>query len=120
MGALNFIVLTMYGAATNLYLYELFWGIWEKRFAKGFFYLSTSMFLLYLVVGEVKKYTSNLDYQSNIICKLTIAANLMIFAFTQFDLIPKPIMYLFLLNGSIFAVSIIILLSGIKHDIFKD
>lgn len=120
MAILNFISLSLYAAATNFYMYELFWGIWEKRYAKGFFYLATSFFLIYLIIGEIKSYSTNLEYQSNVICKLAISANLLIFAFTQLDLIPKPIMYIFLLNGSIFAVNIIILLSGIKHELFKD
>lgn len=120
MGAVNFIALTIYAAATNFYLYELFWGDLEMRINKGFYYLTSALFIIYLTAAEVKKYNCNIEYQSNIICKLAIAANLMIFAFTQLDLLPKPITYLFLLNGCIFAISVIILLSGIKYGTFKD
>lgn len=106
--------------ATNFYLYELFWGIIEPRYNKGFYYLATALFLFYLIVNDLIKGYSKLEYQSSLIGKLAIVVNLIVFSFTQLNLLPKPIMYIFLLNGSIFAISIIILFSGIKYGTFKN
>lgn len=121
MALLNFTVLLIYTACNNLYLYELFYGSWEYRLTKGFFYLYTSVFLTYLVVAEILGYTTNREFQTNIICKLTLLIAFIIFALTQLDiLMPRPRMYFCLLNGSIFALSIIILISGLRHGYFKD
>lgn len=120
MGVLNFIVLTLYTAFNNFYLYELFWGSWPNARTKGFFYLITSLYLLYLIIGEMATYNSNLEYQTSMICKWVLFANFIIFAFTQLNLMPKPIMYLYLLNGSVFAISCIIIISGIRYGTFKN
>lgn len=120
MTVLNFIALVLYTAFNNFYLYELFWGEWPIATTKGYFYLATALFILYLIIGEMTRYVSCQEYQSSIICKCVLFANFIIFAFTQLNLMPKPIMYLYLLNGSVFAISFIIIISGIRHGYFKN
>jgi len=121
MAILNLLALLLYTGFNNLYIYELFYGSWEYRLTKGFFYFFTSIFVLFLIVGEGTGYRSNREFQTNLICKITLLACFIIFAFTQLDIfMPKPRMYFLSLNGSVFAISIIILISGLRHDYFKD
>lgn len=120
MEVLNIIVLLGYTALNNFYLYELFWGGWDNAAVKGFFYLFTTVFILFFTVNDIIGYGTNIVFQLNIICKFTLLLNFIIFAFAQLNIMPKPIDYLFLLNGSVFAISIIILTSGLRHGTFKD
>jgi hypothetical protein len=118
MAVLNLCVLTLYTAVSNLYLYELFYGNWEMRIIKGLFYLTTSIVLLYTIIAEMKEYKNYHEYRTNIICKLSILANFVTFALTQLNSLPKPEMYLFLLNGSILAITVVILTTFGKHGHF--
>ncbi len=120
MTALTIIVLIIYTALNNFYLYQLVWGGWNNASVKGFFYLFTSVFILFLIVAEMVEYKSNSEYQVNIIGKLSLLANFIIFALTQLNIMPKPIEYFYLLNGSILAISIIIIISGLRHGTFKN
>lgn len=120
MAVINFLILVAYTAFNNFYLYELFWGGINNATIKGMFYFVTSLFLLCQIVSEMMGYDSVRDYQISIICKCVLFANFIIFAFTQLNLMPKPIMYLYLLNGSVFVISCIIIISGIRHGYFRN
>lgn len=119
MTAVNILVLVLYTGLNNFYLYELFWGRWSNWHVKCFFYIFTSAFLLYIIVCELFRYDNQSEYETNIICKFTLLCNFIIFALTQLNFLPKPIDYLYLLNGSVFAVSVIIIISGLRHGAFK-
>lgn len=120
MGKINLIVLTVYTGLVNLYLYELFLGGWPTAYAKGLFYFSTSLFLLYLIIGELIGYYSKCELQSNIVGKCILFCNFFTFALAQLNLMPKPVMYILLLNGSFFVVSFTILYIFGKHELFND
>lgn len=120
MAVLNLIALFIYASINNIYLYEHFYGNMEYRFIKGFFYLFTSLFLIVLMITELAGYRTKLDAQSNIIGKLAIIANYTIFSLTQLNFMPKPRMYFCLLNGSILAVTIIILTCFKRHGLLED
>jgi hypothetical protein len=118
MVIINFCILILYTAVNNLYLYELFYGNWEIRIVKGLFYITTSAVLLYTIIAEMREYKNYHEYRTNIICKLSILANFVTFALTQLNSLPKPEMYLFLLNGSILAITVVILTTFGKHGHF--
>lgn len=120
MSGINILVLIIYTAFNNWYLYELFWGSINNATVKGLFYFATSLYLLYLIIGEMTGYNCVHEYQSNMICKWVLFSNFIIFAFTQLNLMPKPIMYLYLLNGSVFVISCIIIISGTRHGYFRN
>lgn len=107
-------------AGYNLYFYELFWGSWEKITAKGLYYLTTAIFSIYLLINDIVKNNSDLNYQICLTGKSAIIVNFLLFYFILSGNVAYPIVYVFLLNGSIFAISIIILFAGIKHETFKD
>lgn len=116
----NLIVLIINMGSYNFYVYELLFGTWEKREAKALYYLTTFFVLLYLIIDEIIGYSSDTHKQISLICKLSVCANFLLFALILYDMLSMPILYLFLLNGSIFVLSVIILWSAIQHEFFKD
>lgn len=106
--------------AYNFYFYELFYGSWDKTQAKALYYLTTFLVLLYLIIDEIVDYSSDTHKQISLICKLSVCANFLLFALILYNVLSMPILYLFLLNGSIFVLSVIILTSGIRHEYFKE
>jgi hypothetical protein len=104
----------------NLYFYELFWGSWEKIASKALYYLTTGMFLIYLFINDIVKNNSDLNHQICLIGKSAIIINFLLFYLILSGIATRPILYVLLLNGSVFAVSIMILFSGIKHGTFKN
>lgn len=104
----------------NTYLYELFWGTWEIRYAKALYYGATALILIYTYVDELIGGRSDIHFQINLITKAAVIVNFILFFLIQFDLLREPIIYLFTLNGSVFAISIMVLLSALKHGAFKN
>lgn len=107
-------------AAYNLYFYELFWGSWEKIAAKALYYITTAIILIYLLINDIAKNNTDLNFQICLTGKSAIIVNFLLFYFILSGTATHPIVYVFLLNGSVFAISIIILFAGIKHETFKD
>lgn len=106
-------------ACYNLYFYELFWGSWNEIHTRAFYYGVTSVMMIYLFIDDFIGYSSITHRQLNLIAKAAITVNFILFTLILKNLLPNPIMYLFLLNGSIFVISCIILFSGLSHGYFK-
>lgn len=115
-----FIALLLHTSMFDIYLYELLWGNMNISIVKGIYYFITAIFLLYITINDIAGYTSEAHLEISHVSKFSIIINFMFFALTLFNILQKPILYLFLFNGGIFAVSMIILLSGVKHGIFKN
>lgn len=111
----NLLIIIANMGCYNLYFYELFWGSWEKITARALYYISTAIVSIYLIIDELYGFTTKEHYQLNLICRLTIIANFILFALILYNILPDPILYLLILNGSIFALSCMILFSGIKY-----
>jgi hypothetical protein len=116
---LNLLILIIFMGCYNFCFYELLWGTWEKIITRLFYYKSTSVFLIVILIDELCKFSSDTHYQINIICKSTIIANFILFAMILRGTFEEPHIYLFLLNGSVLIISLIILFCGIKYDFFK-
>lgn len=116
----GFTVLIISVGVYNLYLYELLWGTWEKREAKALFYLITAFVLLYLLIEDLTKKGSITNFQITVICKCSLIINFLLFSLILYGSIANPVVYLYILNGSIFVISIMVLISGLRHGIFKN
>jgi hypothetical protein len=119
-GLINLSALILNMAAYNFYFYELLFGDWNKAQAKALYYITTSCMMFYLIVDDIRGRDSNLHIELSIISKGAILINFILFALILKGVFNNPIIYLFLLNGSIFALSTIILISGIRHETFKN
>lgn len=102
----------------NLYFYELLWGEWDKREAKALYYIVTAGLMTYLLISDLYKSTA-LTFQINFISKITIIINFALFSLILYNILAHPVLYLFILNGLVFALSIMIATSGIRHGMFK-
>lgn len=102
-----------------LYFYELFFGKWNEIHTRAFYYGVTSVIMVYLLVDDILGYSSVTHRQLNLIAKASITANFIMFTLILKNTLPFPIMYLLILNGSIFVISCIILFSGISYGYFK-
>lgn len=103
----------------NFYFYELFWGSWDKVIAKALYYATTFVFYEYFITNDIVKRNTHLNFQICYIGKNGIAVNFLLFALILFGIASHPILYVLLLNGSVFAISVMILFSGIRHGFFK-
>lgn len=119
MGRLNFVVLFLYTAFNNFYLYELFWGDMNNATIKGLFYGVTFLIGIWTAIDEILGYKGTKNFQTNIIIKLTIWANFGLFSLTQLNMILNPILCLFLLNTTVLAISVSIFRNLNKYGYFK-
>jgi hypothetical protein len=122
-GLINLVVLIFYMGCYNFYFYELLYGKWNLALAKGFYYFVTAAMLLYLFVGDVTGKRRDMHRQLSYISKLLVIVNFILFGLIYFAVIQNTkyqIIYIFLLNGSIFVLSIMVLFTGLKHEVFKD
>lgn len=115
----NIILLILYSAGFNFYLYELFYGSWLPVNSKAFYYLITTVSLFWLILDEYMGYVSYINQKLNIIHKLCLLLNFAIITITLYGLLNTR-QYFYLYNGSIFVLSLMILTSGGRHDYFKD
>ena len=116
---LSFIVLGLNVSVYNFYLYELFYGSWEERQAKGMFDIITVIILGYLAFDTIKGYSTYLHLQANICIFSALMVNFLLFAFTLYDILPGHRLYLYTFNGTVLASTITILILGHIYETFK-
>lgn len=104
----------------NFYLYELFWGGMNNATSKGLFYLISGIYAAWLNIDEMIGYSSNGNYQGNIIGKWIIYCTFILFGCTQLNLIKSGEVCIGIFYGFVFATTLIILISGIRHELFKN
>lgn len=117
---IDLIALIVYTGVFNLCFYEQFYGAWFETHPRRLYYISSAVFSLFLLIDELFKYNDNTHYQLNLIGRCTVILNFTIFALMLYGLFTNEIFYLFLLDGSLFAVSAMILFSGLRHGFFKN
>lgn len=114
MSARNIVLIITQTGIYNLYLYELFWGNLNEIINRGMYYAVTALTLLFLTFEDILGHKC----QFNIICKFSLIVNFILFAVTLFGLLKSPVLCLLLLNGSVFAISIMVLSIFKKHGYF--
>lgn len=110
----NLTLLIFYVAGFNLYLWQRFETNFTEIQIKAFYYLITVFVISCLTIQDVYRKPN----QFNIICKSVIIIN-----FIEIYLILRGVNLLtnlFYYNGLIFGLSVIILISGCKNEIFKN
>ena len=116
---LGFIVLIISMGIYNLYLCELIFGPPDKRLIKAMFYLTIAFVSIYLLIGDMRKGGSRINFQIAFITKCSLIVNFILFALILYNLLAHPVIYLFILNGSILILSIMILISGLRNHVFN-
>lgn len=117
---INLAILSVYALVMLFYLYELFWGCMNTLEAKGVYYTDTVLLLVYLLIADYKGHATIKQRHFNFISKGVIIINFTFIAMTLFNILPKPVFSLLLINGSIFVVSILTLTISIYHDFYKN
>lgn len=122
-GIINLVVLILYMGCYTLDFYEWIYGEWNLALAKGFYYFVTAGMLLYLLFDDVVDKRRDIHRQLSYISKASVIANFVLFGLIYYAIIHSieyQKIYLFLLNGSIFVLSMIVLYNGLRYEIFED
>lgn len=113
------LALVCYSFCMNTYFFQLFWGSWSKIHAKCLYYTCTSVIVLFFILDDLRGYSCTLHFKMNIITKLLVLTNFILFTIILNDLLPFALLSLLACNGSIVAITIMVLSSGIRHGAFK-
>lgn len=116
---INMAALIGYAASFNYYLYQLFYGSWETIQTKSFYYSFTILLFLWLIIDEMKGYTSYFNQAFNFACKFCIVINFIIITLTLNNKLSTPIAYFKIFDCSILVLTLMILISGCRHGYFK-
>jgi len=117
---IDLFLLITYVGVFNLCFYGQFVEGWIPGHCRRLYYWSTAAFLTLLLIDELCKFEHNTHYQVNKIGQCTVIINFTLFALMLHGVFTNEIFYLFLLDGSIFAISGMILFSGIRHNVFTN
>jgi hypothetical protein len=115
---IGLVILAVVTLLYNVYLYQLFLGWWETTTAKELYYTVTTIFLAYLTIEDITGFSSARHRQVNLISKFILILTFLLFSLTLYGYLPEDKLSLFLFNGCIFTVSVIILTIGPRK--FKD
>jgi len=99
--------------------YEQYYGIVSEFSCKNLYYLSTILFIGFFYTDELIGYTSEYHRQFSLVCKLTLFANFLLFWLTRQKYLPDGIHNIFVIDICILVLTISILISGIRHGLFK-
>lgn len=111
---------TLNWACLNVWYYNWFYGTHDP-ICKGYFYGLLIMFNLFILYqNRLNKHKSWLSDQLLVICELSNIINFMILCISYFHIFGNIRNYFFTFNGSIFMLTLMILISGGRHDFFKE
>lgn len=104
----------------NIYLIQLFYGAWNILYTKAFYYSFTVLLLIYLYFDDLRERGEFFQIEFKKICKLSMIINFILIATTLTSILRNPAMYLFIFNTAVLITTDMILISALKHDLFKD
>lgn len=109
-------VIIIYVTLFNVYLYEL--TKMPIKFSKLFYNYLTLGMLVFAILDLKAGFVNFIHQQFNLICFMCLIINYIIIILTHHVILKNtdPLFYAF--NGGVFAVTIAVLINGIKHDIF--
>lgn len=103
----------------NFYIYELT-RTWFTPEGKRLFYNYLTMGMVGFTFADIKAgFVSYLHEQFNNICILSVVINFILIILTHHTILQNPIPMFFAFNGSVFAVTVMIGFSIIRHG-YKD
>lgn len=115
---ITIIAIILYVGLFNFYIYEL--TRIPYRNAVLFYNYLTLSTVVYFLLDWKSGFINKWHEQLNLICILCVIVNYIIIILTHHVILTKPIPMFFAFNGGIFAVTILILINGVKHGYFKD
>lgn len=113
-------VLLIYVILFNLYLYELTLGTLSYRRTKLLYYYITLGMLLFFLIDNKIGIRSFLHEQFNILCIISVIFNYIIAILCYHKILYNPMTVFVSFNGGILIATIMVLISGGRHGIFKD
>ena len=115
------VVLCLYVLAFNFYLWELtHQDILTFRETKLFYNYMTAGMILFCFADIKGGIVYDMHRQLNEICILTVLAHFTILILINHLIITKPLPILFIFNGLVFVVTVLITLAAVKHDFIKE
>lgn len=114
------LVILIYISCFNLYLYELPRHNWAIEHCKIFYNAITVVMITFCLVDSRIGFESQWHSEFNLICSIVVIINFIIIILTHLTLISDPILYCWIFNGSVFVVSLMVLISGGRHHEFNE
>lgn len=111
--------LMAYVASIDLYTVQYATHQLEPFMMKTWWNASNAGIIIFFIIDETFGFETYLHKQFNHLCKYSLLLNILIVIFTCQSIITNPFMALYVLDGSVFIASVIILINGLRHDIFK-
>lgn len=112
------IMLCLYVGLFNLYIYDL--TRINIQTSKLFYNYLTLGMVVFIVADWKAGFVSRWHEQLNFICILCLMVNYVLIILTHHTVLKKPIPMFITFNGTVLAVTILILINCIKHGYFKD
>lgn len=116
----NICVLIVYYCFCIYYFTQLFWGHWNEEILRGVYYLGSALVTSYFIIDMMRDWVSVKHYHTTIVYFISTVIERFLFSIILFGGVNHPVFYLFLYNGLMIVVSLIILLNDFKHGNFKD
>lgn len=110
-------VLCLYVILFNIYIYEL--TRIDIKTSKLFYNYLTGCTLLFVLADWKSGFVSRWHEQINFICILCLIVNYILIILTHHTILLKPLPMFYAFNGGVLAVTVAILINGVKHGIFK-
>lgn len=117
--AVTVVALILYVLSFNFYLYELTHILTHRKATLLYNSITLSM-LLFFILDLKLGFVSHLHEQLNLLCFLSVIANILLIICTHLFLIREPLALFFIFNGSIFATTLMVAISMYRHGFFKN
>lgn len=115
--AITMIALFTYDIAFNFYIYELLHI--SPNHAAILYNIITLSMLVFSVTDWKLGFVNDFHKQFNFICFLSLMVNYVLILLTRSKIIISPIPMFLIFNSGVFAVTAMIMISGIRHKIFE-
>lgn len=111
-------IVVVYGLLFNLYIFELTHLYWDEHYVKLFYnYLTLGMILFYLIDRECG-FVGWFHKQFNWMCIISVIINYIIIILNRHGFFDDTAKLVFTFHSSIIVVTVLFIVSGIKHKVF--
>lgn len=114
------LVLLLYAALFDLYIYELTRPYLAVEYCKAMYCILNAVMIFFCLIDSRTGFESWWHSQFNMICFLALGINWVIMALGYTGVISGVFCTLLISNGSIFVVTLMILFSSIRHGEFNN
>lgn len=110
-------VLFLYDIAFNFYIYELL-RVPHRNAALLYNYITLGM-LVFCVTDWKLGFVNAFHSQFNFVCFLSLIVNYVLIILTHHQFLTSPVYMFLAFNSGVFAVTMMVFVSGIRHKFFK-